>query len=126
MWRPPIPPPVGITNRQHLQRPETIGHKLFFVRGKFRRYAALPKAEAFPYIKVDRKAGLEFFVGAMNNAAPPKEPVEQFIRKADPCVMVIFGATGDLTKRKLLPALCNLVAAKLLPGPICRHRRGHE
>ncbi|HEV8337598.1 MAG TPA: glucose-6-phosphate dehydrogenase [Candidatus Polarisedimenticolia bacterium] len=26
----------------------------------------------------------------------------------DPCVMVIFGATGDLTKRKLIPALCNL------------------
>ncbi|MEZ5306760.1 MAG: glucose-6-phosphate dehydrogenase [Pyrinomonadaceae bacterium] len=27
------------------------------------------------------------------------------VRKADPCVMVIFGATGDLTKRKLFPAL---------------------
>jgi hypothetical protein len=37
------------------------------------------------------------------------------IRKADPCVMVIFGAGGDLTKRKLIPALCNLAASKLLP-----------
>ena len=27
---------------------------------------------------------------------------------AGPCVMVIFGATGDLTKRKLIPALLNL------------------
>jgi len=27
---------------------------------------------------------------------------------ADPCVMVIFGASGDLTKRKLIPALYNL------------------
>jgi glucose-6-phosphate 1-dehydrogenase len=36
-------------------------------------------------------------------------------RKADPCVMVIFGASGDLTKRKLIPALLNLAAAKLLP-----------
>jgi len=27
---------------------------------------------------------------------------------ADPCVLVIFGATGDLAKRKLLPALYNL------------------
>jgi glucose-6-phosphate 1-dehydrogenase len=27
---------------------------------------------------------------------------------ADPCVVVIFGATGDLTKRKLMPALCRL------------------
>jgi glucose-6-phosphate 1-dehydrogenase len=35
--------------------------------------------------------------------------------KAAPCVMVIFGATGDLTKRKLLPALCNLAQDNLLP-----------
>src|SRR6266571_4182517 len=31
-----------------------------------------------------------------------------------PCVMVIFGASGDLTKRKLLPALCNLAEDNLL------------
>ena len=28
--------------------------------------------------------------------------------QAEPCVVVIFGATGDLTKRKLMPALCRL------------------
>src|SRR6201991_3157146 len=28
--------------------------------------------------------------------------------KAEPCVMVIFGATGDLTRRKLMPALWDL------------------
>ncbi len=28
---------------------------------------------------------------------------------AEPCVVVIFGATGDLTKRKLMPALCRLL-----------------
>jgi glucose-6-phosphate 1-dehydrogenase len=33
---------------------------------------------------------------------------------ADPCVMVIFGASGDLTKRKLLPALYNLAKDNLL------------
>jgi glucose-6-phosphate 1-dehydrogenase len=33
---------------------------------------------------------------------------------APPCVMVIFGATGDLTKRKLFPALYNLAKAHLL------------
>jgi glucose-6-phosphate 1-dehydrogenase len=27
---------------------------------------------------------------------------------AEPCVVVIFGATGDLTRRKLMPALCRL------------------
>ena len=31
-----------------------------------------------------------------------------------PCVMVIFGLTGDLTKRLLFPAICNLGAAGLL------------
>ncbi len=36
-------------------------------------------------------------------------------RPADPCVFVIFGATGDLTKRLLMPALYNLYAGKLLP-----------
>jgi glucose-6-phosphate 1-dehydrogenase len=34
---------------------------------------------------------------------------------AAPCVMVIFGATGDLTKRKLIPALCNLAQDDVLP-----------
>ena len=36
-------------------------------------------------------------------------------RTADPCVMVIFGATGDLTKRKLFPALYNLAKEDFLP-----------
>ncbi|HOK45291.1 MAG TPA: glucose-6-phosphate dehydrogenase, partial [Bryobacteraceae bacterium] len=36
-------------------------------------------------------------------------------RPGDRCVMVIFGATGDLTKRMLLPALYNLAKEKLLP-----------
>ena len=35
--------------------------------------------------------------------------------QAEPCVMVIFGATGDLTKRKLLPAIYNLAKDKHLP-----------
>ncbi len=34
--------------------------------------------------------------------------------KASPCVMVIYGASGDLTKRKLLPALANLAQEGLL------------
>jgi glucose-6-phosphate 1-dehydrogenase len=36
-------------------------------------------------------------------------------RVPDPCVVVIFGATGDLTHRKILPALYNLNRAGLLP-----------
>jgi len=32
-----------------------------------------------------------------------------------PCIFVIFGASGDLTKRKLIPALFNLRCLGLLP-----------
>ena len=35
-------------------------------------------------------------------------------RPGDPCIMVIFGAAGDLTRRKLIPALYNLAKAQLL------------
>ncbi len=34
---------------------------------------------------------------------------------ADPCLLVIFGASGDLTKRLLMPALYNLACDDLLP-----------
>ena len=34
---------------------------------------------------------------------------------ADPCVFVIFGASGDLTRSKLLPAIFNLSEEGLLP-----------
>jgi glucose-6-phosphate 1-dehydrogenase len=36
-------------------------------------------------------------------------------RQGDPCIMVIFGGAGDLTKRKLIPALCNLAEQGFLP-----------
>lgn len=47
----------------------------------------------------------------------PKElvPDAPSARQADACAMVIFGASGDLTKRKLMPALLNLRRSGLLP-----------
>jgi glucose-6-phosphate 1-dehydrogenase len=36
-------------------------------------------------------------------------------RVPDPCALVIFGATGDLTRRKLFPALYSLAYRHLLP-----------
>src|SRR5258708_18844955 len=36
-------------------------------------------------------------------------------RRADPCVFVIFGASGDLTRSKLLPAIFNLAEDGHLP-----------
>ena len=35
---------------------------------------------------------------------------------AQPCILVIFGASGDLTRRKLLPAVYNLLLDGLLPS----------
>ena len=47
-------------------------------------------------------------------------------RIPEPATMVIFGASGDLTKRKLLPALYSLTRERLLPGALRGHRlRAH-
>jgi glucose-6-phosphate 1-dehydrogenase len=40
-------------------------------------------------------------------------------RKPDPCSFVIFGVTGDLTHRLIIPALYNLAATDLLPDRFC-------
>lgn len=48
-----------------------------------------------------------------------KNPLEESTRSSkmpDPCILVIFGATGDLTGRKLLPALYNLAREGQLPA----------
>ena len=47
---------------------------------------------------------------ARNNSQP---------RSSDPCTFVIFGAAGDLTKRKLLPALYHLAESNLLADDFC-------
>ena len=53
----------------------------------------------------------------MTVAAPnPLAEGLQDIRVGEPCLMVIFGATGDLSGRKLLPALYNLAKQRLLPA----------
>ncbi len=41
---------------------------------------------------------------------------EAVLERPDPQVIVIFGASGDLTKRKAIPALYNLYRENLLPG----------
>ena len=41
--------------------------------------------------------------------------VKTRLKPADPCTFVIFGATGDLTKRLLLPSLYNLAEEGLIP-----------
>ena len=53
--------------------------------------------------------------GMATTSTTQTDPAEYAGKVAGPCVFVLFGAAGDLTKRKLVPALFNLVRAKLLP-----------
>src|ERR1035438_424894 len=40
-------------------------------------------------------------------------------KKPDPCSIVIFGVTGDLAHRLVVPSLYNLAANNLLPDDFC-------
>jgi glucose-6-phosphate 1-dehydrogenase len=55
---------------------------------------------------------------AVDDVVVQSNPLSEGLRQGRiplPCVVVIFGATGDLTKRKLVPALYALAADGLLP-----------
>ena len=52
---------------------------------------------------------------AVSIPSPAKE-ARRFPRVPDPCAIVIFGATGDLTHRKLMPAVYTLARLGLLPA----------
>jgi len=51
-----------------------------------------------------------------NDSLDPLADELRSARSAKPCVLVIFGATGDLTKRKLVPSLMGLSKDGLLPS----------
>lgn len=51
----------------------------------------------------------------MTTAATPSATSRSSSRQVPPCLVTIFGATGDLTHRKLLPALYDLAVLNLLP-----------
>ncbi|HEX5474256.1 MAG TPA: glucose-6-phosphate dehydrogenase [Vicinamibacterales bacterium] len=55
----------------------------------------------------------------MTISATPVNPLRAGLRiprTPEPCALVVFGATGDLTARKLMPALYNLARERLLPA----------
>ena len=52
----------------------------------------------------------------MNAATNPLRQGLVDDRSPEPCTVVIFGASGDLTKRKLVPALFSLYVERLLPS----------
>ena len=41
------------------------------------------------------------------------------MKSPSPCILIIFGASGDLARRKLIPALFDLYRLKTLPQPFC-------
>ena len=61
----------------------------------------------------------------MSQAATAVEG-ERIGRSGDPCVMVIFGASGDLTRRKLIPRSYNLAKYNLLSREFAVDRRGAQ
>src|SRR5438270_2721776 len=51
----------------------------------------------------------------VTTAENPLRSGMRLLRTPEPCAMIIMGATGDLTHRKLMPALYNLAVEHLLP-----------
>ena len=52
----------------------------------------------------------------MSTANPLRDPRDRRIpRTAGPCVLVLFGVTGDLSRKKLMPAVYDLANRGLLP-----------
>src|SRR5215510_7637487 len=51
----------------------------------------------------------------MSTYTDPSDIVATLVTPSQPHVIVLFGATGDLARRKLLPGLLHLAEAGLLP-----------
>src|SRR5262249_279655 len=86
-----------------LARGGALGRRRFSGGGGQRRRRAA--------ICVDHESG-----GTIMSAAPnPLRAGLHEERLPEPCTMVIFGASGDLTRRKLMPAIYSLARDRLLP-----------
>lgn len=67
----------------------------------------------------------------MQSSDNPFEEPGHSQRSVNPCILVIFGATGDLTAKKLMPAIYNLKREGLLPAQFAcvgfaRREKSHE
>ena len=78
----------------------------------------------FPPLPLGARDSYHSRMGALETLAPPynqelPNPLRtgrRMRRIADPCVMVVFGGSGDLTKRKLVPALYSLSRKRMAPA----------
>ena len=58
-------------------------------------------------------------IGESRNTDSTLSDLCEIERTPEPCSVLIFGASGDLTHRKLMPALYNLFQNQKLPDPFC-------
>ena len=72
----------------------------------------------FPGKFVVHVGNFGYYARTMSNSVIQTNPLREGLggrAMPEPCTLVIFGATGDLTHRKLIPALYNLAADGALP-----------
>ena len=122
--------PLPLAAGAHLRRKDALGHALRLRRAHRGRRAHRPRAKAGRSQAARRRAPRS---SAMPDNHPIRNPPAAQVvespprrqaRPADPCAMVIFGASGDLTKRLVMPALYNLSRTKVLPEKFALDRRG--
>src|SRR6202035_890766 len=97
-------------------------------RAHLRREAPLGDAAR---LRRPRRAAVGRLGMAIAKVPEEQEEAPASAEAAPPSAVVIFGSTGDLTKRKLIPALYNLAASGLLPDEFAvvavgRQEIGHE
>lgn len=63
-----------------------------------------------------KTANLSFKTYMNNTFYNPLDDSSRAKKNVEPCILVIFGATGDLTSRKLMPALYNLAREGQMPS----------
>src|SRR6266545_2264377 len=53
---------------------------------------------------------------APNNQRVEITPSQETVSPVEPCTLIIFGGSGDLARRRLIPALYNLLLDGLMPS----------
>ncbi len=85
------------------------------IRKERRRSLLLPKGRALCAASMMSNVSVPSLLPVAGTVANPLRVGMHNARTVAPCTMVIFGATGDLTHRKLIPALYNLALEQPLP-----------
>ena len=114
--------PFPLAAGAYLRRKDALGHALRLRRPRRGSRAHRPRTKAKRFAASLGSAASRRVVPCDDRptrmpqtAQVVQSPPRRQAKPADPCAMVIFGATGDLTKRLVIPALYNLSRTKVLP-----------